>query len=246
MSYLIAYINCSGEGYMSPARKPRKRVGNPPQKLQKKSNKWLYIAVICIVVAIAVIGFVILRYAPSTNPTNQSAVNPVAIIDTSMGKIRVELYQDKAPITTANFMKLINISFFTDLVFHRVANLDTNAPTTHIIQGGGFYANGTYKTSPFNPINLETKSDLLHDDGAIAMARTTDKNSATSQFYICDGPQHFLDGQYAVFGKVVDNASMDVVREIANVPTGTRTAQGQSMTNWPVNDVVIYSITLQK
>lgn len=232
---------------MSPTEKSRKRVGNPPQKLQKSSRKWLYVALVLIVVAIAAVAIVIVLNSSSNTPNNNGSTtgNPVAIIDTTMGVIKVELYSDKAPITTANFIRLVNDSFYSGLVFHRVANLDQNAPSTHVIQGGGFYANGTYKTSPFGTINLETKPDLLHDDGAIAMARTTEKNSATSQFYICDGPQHFLDGNYAVFGKVNDTASMDVVRAIANVQTGTRNAQGQSMSNWPVTDVVINSITLQ-
>jgi peptidyl-prolyl cis-trans isomerase A (cyclophilin A) len=178
------------------------------------------------------------------------AKNRIAVIDTTMGTIRVELYEDKAPITTTNFIKLVNAGFYSGMVFHRVANLNVSAPTTHIIQGGGFYANGTYKQSPFGSINLETNSDLVHDDGAIAMARTTAKNSATSQFYICDGPQHSLDGNYAVFGKVVDTASMDVVRAIGAIANdsnkiGTRTIQGQSMSDWPKTDVVINSITLQ-
>jgi peptidyl-prolyl cis-trans isomerase B (cyclophilin B) len=233
---------------MSPTEKPRKRVGNPPQKLQKSSRKWLYVAVVLIVVAIAAVAIVIVLNSSSNTPNNNGSTtgNPVAIIDTTMGIIKVELYSDKTPITTANFIKLINDGFYSGLVFHRVANLDQNAPSTHIIQGGGFYANGTYKQSPYGSITLETKSDLLHDDGVIAMARTNDPNSATSQFYICDGPQHFLDGSYAVFGKVKDTASMDVVRAIANVQTGTRNAQGQSMSNWPVTDVVINSITLQE
>jgi cyclophilin family peptidyl-prolyl cis-trans isomerase len=233
---------------MSPIDTPRKRVDNPPQKLQKSSRKWIYIALILIVVVIAAVAFVLLQNQLNTSQNNNgsSTQNTIAIIDTNKGVIKVELYTDKAPITTANFIKLVNDGFYSGLVFHRVANLDTSAPTTHIIQGGGFYANGTYKQSPYGAINLETKSDLLHDDGAIAMARTSDPNSATSQFYICDGPQHFLDGNYAVFGKVIDNASMDVVRAIGNVPTETRNVQGQSMDNWPIDDVVINSITIQE
>jgi cyclophilin family peptidyl-prolyl cis-trans isomerase len=232
---------------MSPIAEPRKRVGNPSQKLQKKSRKWLYIALVLIVVAVIAVGaYALLRNpsSPSQNNTTPKA-NPVAVIATTMGTIKVELYADKAPITTANFIKLVNDGFYSGLVFHRIANLNQSAPSTHIIQAGGFYANGTYKQSPYNAINLETKSDLVHDDGAIAMARTTDLNSATSQFYICDGPQHFLDNNYAVFGKVTDNASMAVVRAIANVQTETKIVQGQSMTNWPVTDVVINSITMQ-
>jgi cyclophilin family peptidyl-prolyl cis-trans isomerase len=235
-----------GNDVMSPIDTPRKRAGNPPQKSKTSSRKWIYIALILVVVVVAAVAFVYLQNQPKNSQNNTSTTNPIAIINTNKGIIKVELYVDKAPITTANFIKLVNDGFYTDLIFHRVANLDSTAPSTHIIQGGGFYANGTMKTDPYGPITLETKPDLLHDDGAIAMARTNDPNSATSQFYICDGPQHFLDGNYAVFGKVTDNASMAVVRAIANVPTETRTIQGQEMTNWPIDDVIINSITIQE
>jgi len=222
-----------------------RRRSRPVEKQKKvaviKRNK-ARVGIVLVIIAMVIIAAMAVIYI-------HPAKNRVAVIDTTMGTIRVELYEDKAPITTANFIKLVNDGFYSGLVFHRVANLDPSAPTTHVIQGGGFYANGTYKTSPYNPINLET-TDLLHDDGAIAMARTTDKNSATSQFYICDGPQHSLDGNYAVFGKVIDTASMDVVKAIGAIAndktkTGTRTIQGQSMSDWPKTDVVINSIILQ-
>jgi len=156
-----------------------------------------------------------------------------AVIETSMGSIKVELYPDKMPITTENFIKLANDGFYNGLVFHRVVK-------GFVIQGGGYYPNGTMKHSPYGPIKLETNPDVTHVDGAISMARTSDPNSATSQFFICDGPQHFLDGQYAAFGKVVDG--MDVVRAIASVNTTTK----YGMQDWPVNDVVINSITIEE
>jgi cyclophilin family peptidyl-prolyl cis-trans isomerase len=225
---------------MSPLDQPRKRVGNPQPKLKKSSKSWIYITIVIVCVIGALLAVVALNPFVST-PRG----NPVVVINTTKGIIKVELYQDKAPITVANFIKYVNNGFYSGLIFHRIANLNPKAPTTHIIQAGGFYANGTYKQSPYSPINLETKSDLLHDDGVIAMARTTDRNSATSQFYICDGPQHDLDGQYAVFGKVIDNSSMVVVRLIANVKTTTKTVMGQPMSNWPETDVIINSITLE-
>jgi len=215
-----------------PVEKPKKKA------IIKRNKTWVSIAIIIIAVVIIASMAVVFIHP---------AKNRIAVIDTSMGTIRVELYEDKAPITTANFIKLANDGFYDGLVFHRVANLDTSAPTTHIIQGGGFYPNGTYKPSPYDPITLETKSDLVHDDGAIAMARTSsDPNSATSQFYICDGPQHSLDGNYAVFGKVIDNSSIAVVRAIGKVQTTTRTVMGQSMSDWPKTDIIIRSITIQK
>lgn len=108
-----------------------------------------------------------------------------------------------------------------------------------VIQGGGFYPNGNMKESPYGPINLEIHPELRHDDGAVAMARTSDPNSATSQFYICDGPQHFLDDNYAVFGKVTEG--MEVVRAIAEVKTGSRYGHQDR----PLEDVVINKIYIE-
>jgi len=218
---------------MSPIDEPRKRVGNPSQKLQKKSRKWIYIALVLIVIAIAVVAFVLLQNLPSNNNGSSITKNPVAVIATSMGTIKVELYTDKMPITTANFIKLVNDGFYSGLVFHRVID-------NFMIQGGGFYPNGTQKQDPYGTINLETSPDVLHVDGAISMARlSTPVDSATSQFFICDGAQTSLDGQYAAFGKVIDG--MDVVRAIASVTTTTKYTSYQ---NWPVTDVVINSITI--
>ncbi|MGC9307879.1 MAG: peptidylprolyl isomerase [Thermoplasmatota archaeon] len=156
-----------------------------------------------------------------------------AIIETTKGTITVELYDDKMPKTTDNFKKLANDGFYDGLVFHRVID-------TFMIQGGGFWPNGTQKQSPYGPIDLETHPDATHVDGAISMARTNDPNSATSQFFICDGAEHGLDGQYAAFGKVIDG--IDVVRDIASVQTTTKYG---NMADWPVNDIVIESITIQ-
>lgn len=219
---------------MSPIDEPRKRVGNPSQKLQKTSRKWIYIALVLMVIAIAAVAFVLLQNEPSNNNGSPTTENPVAVIATSMGTIRVELYIDKMPITTANFIKLANDGFYSGLVFHRVMD-------NFMIQGGGFYPNGTQKQDPYGPIKLETSPDVLHVDGAISMARlSTPVDSATSQFFICDSAQTGLDGQYAAFGKVVDG--MDVVRAIAAVTTTTKYT---SYENWPVEDVIINGITIE-
>jgi cyclophilin family peptidyl-prolyl cis-trans isomerase len=221
---------------MSPIDEPRKRVGNPSQKLQKTSRKWIYIALVLIVIVIAAVAFVLLQNSsPNTNNNGSSPTgNPVAVIATSMGTIRVGLYIDKMPITTGNFIKLANDGFYSGLVFHRVID-------NFMIQGGGFYPNGTQKQDPYGTIELETSPDVLHVDGAISMARLSNPiDSATSQFFICDGAQTSLDGQYAAFGKVVDG--MDVVRAIAAVTTTTKYTSYQ---NWPVEDVIINSITIE-
>jgi cyclophilin family peptidyl-prolyl cis-trans isomerase len=157
--------------------------------------------------------------------------NPIALIDTSEGTIAVELYLDKVPNTVSNFVELANSEFYKNLVFHRVID-------DFMIQGGGFRLDGTKKESPFGPIDLEIHPDVRHVDGAIAMARTSDPNSATSQFYICDGAQDFLDDDYAAFGVVL--YGIDVVRTIASVETTSK----NGMNDWPVDDVMINDITV--
>lgn len=133
----------------------------------------------------------------------------IAVMDTSMGKIAFELYEAKAPITTANFKELAEGGFYKDMIFHRVVKdfvIQTGDPT------------GTGSGGSPNKIELEIHPDLKHVDGAVGMARSMDPNSASSQFYICVGAQHGLDGDYAVFGKVIDG--MDVVRAISEVQVG--------------------------
>ncbi|KAA0002898.1 MAG: peptidylprolyl isomerase [Thermoplasmata archaeon] len=155
--------------------------------------------------------------------------NPVAVIETNMGTIKIELFEDKMPITTANFIKLVNDGFYDGLIFHRIID-------GFVIQGGGFYPGGTPKQSPYGPIPLEINPDLTHEDGAVAMARTNDPDSATSQFYICDGPQHFLDGQYAVFGKVIEG--MKVVRIIASLDPQYTYTRPPGYQHWPKDEIL--------
>ena len=158
-----------------------------------------------------------------------------AIIETTKGTITVELYDDKMPKTTDNFKKLANDGFYDGLIFHRIKD-------DFMIQGGGFWPNGTQKQSPYGPIDLETHPDATHVDGAISMARTNDPNSATSQFFICDGAQHFLDDNYAAFGKVIEG--MDVVRDIASAQHDG-SLEPNPGGGKPVEDIVIESITIQ-
>jgi cyclophilin family peptidyl-prolyl cis-trans isomerase len=159
--------------------------------------------------------------------------NPYAIIKTSLGTIEIELYKNLVPNTVENFINLAEINFYEGLVFHRVID-------DFVIQGGGHYTNGTRKDSPFEPIDLEIHPRARHSDGAIGMARTSDPNSATNQFYICDGPQHSLDNKYAVFGRVT-LGTRSVVRTIASVETTIK----HGMKDWPVEDVLINSLTIK-
>lgn len=151
-----------------------------------------------------------------------AAGNPQVSIETSMGKIVVELYPDKAPKTVENFLKYVEDGFYSGTIFHRVIG-------TFMVQGGGFTEDlyeGNLKTKPGNPpVAIESQNGLKNDKGWLAMARTSDPNSATSQFFINTVDNDSLnypsfDGHgYAVFGKVVEG--MDVVGKIAAVKTGT-------------------------
>lgn len=131
-------------------------------------------------------------------------------------KIKAELYPDIAPITVANFEKLINEGFYNGLIFHRVI-------PRFMIQGG--CPDGTGMGGPKERIKGEflangVPNDLKHTRGVLSMARTADPNSAGSQFFIMHADAPHLDGQYAAFGKVIEG--MDAVDEIASTPTDYR------------------------
>ena len=226
----------------------------------KGNRLWMFLILIIVIVVTAVAYYFVTSGETGGDDTVGQAGNPIAVINTSMGIIKVELYEDKVPNTVENFIKYVNDGFYSGLVFHRMTNLNPSAPETHIVQGGGFDGNGNYQEPTYAAINLEIATDLNHVDGAVAMARTNDPNSATSQFYICDGPQHDLDDEfrqtnygsrgYAVFGQVVEEESMDVVRAICSLDTITKEVPAPYYTidNWPLNDgenVVINSITIQ-
>jgi peptidyl-prolyl cis-trans isomerase A (cyclophilin A) len=158
--------------------------------------------------------------------------HPVVVIETSMGEITVELDADKAPITTKNFLDYVDDKFFDALTFHRVI-------PSFMIQGGGFDEQMNQKRQGLRaPIRNESGNGLTNTRGTIAMARTSNPDSATSQFFINHKDNPFLDqgAGYAVFGKVTDG--MDVVDKIANVQTAAR----RGMENVPVETVVIKSI----
>ena len=152
-------------------------------------------------------------------PKKQNNKNINLLMKTNIGEIKLELYPDKAPVTVENFVSYIKDNFFNGLIFHRVIN-------GFMIQGGGFDENLRQKETKA-PIKIESDNGLKNDRGTIAMARTNDPNSATSQFFINLVDNNFLNFRspdvtgygYAVFGKVTDG--MDVVDKIATVPTGS-------------------------
>ena len=180
-----------------------------------------------------------LSLGPGAGPADAQAddKHPVVVMDTSMGEIAIELDAEKAPITTENFLKYVDDKFFDGLTFHRVI-------PGFMIQGGGFDEQLQQKEQGLRaPIRNESGNGLTNTRGTIAMARTNDPNSATSQFFINhrDNPPLDQGAGYAVFGKVT--GGMDVVDKIANTRTTTkRDARGFQMADVPVETVVIKSV----
>jgi cyclophilin family peptidyl-prolyl cis-trans isomerase len=165
---------------------------------------------------IAALALVLVASAAAAGPAEGK--NPVVLISTSLGDIKVELFEDKAPITVKNFLAYVNDKSYDGTIFHRVI-------PAFMIQGGGFDANMTQKpTKP--PIKNEAGNGLKNDNGTLAMARTGVVDSATSQFFINTADNDFLNHRgktpdafgYAVFGKVIEG--MDVVKKIETTKTG--------------------------
>ncbi|MFH1786816.1 MAG: peptidylprolyl isomerase [archaeon] len=121
--------------------------------------------------------------------------NRIAVVDTSKGAFKFELYEAQAPVTTANFIKLASAGFYNGLTFHRYE-------PGFVIQGGDPNGDGTGGSGENIP--LEIKPELKHTAGAVGMARSQNPNSASSQFYICLDDANSLDGNYAVFGMVTE------------------------------------------
>ena len=174
------------------------------------------------------------------------AANPVVIIETSMGNIKVELDEGKAPITVKNYLKYVEDKHYDGTVFHRVI-------PTFMVQGGGFkqgvaQAQNTRDMQALEkktgePIKNEAGNGLSNERGTLAMARTNNPDSATAQFFInvVDNsgkldPNPRNPAGYCVFGKVVEG--LDVVDKIAAQPTATRGGHQ----NVPKQDVVIQSV----
>jgi len=120
-----------------------------------------------------------------------------ATFKTAKGEMVIELYGKEAPLTVANFVKLVNAKFYDGLTFHRVED----SPEFSLLQGGDPNGNGT--GGPGYSIKLEINPKLRHVKGALAMARSQNPDSAGCQFYICRVAIHQLDDNYAVFGKVI-------------------------------------------
>ena len=158
---------------------------------------------------------VALLLGPVTAIAETSVTDPQLVIKTSEGDITVRLFKDKAPLTVANFMGYVEAGFYNGTIFHRVI-------PNFMIQGGGFLPDMTEKETG-TPVENESKNRLHNTRGTLAMARTDDPDSATSQFFINQRNNLRLDWApgregYTVFGEVI--LGMDVVDFIATAPTG--------------------------
>jgi cyclophilin family peptidyl-prolyl cis-trans isomerase len=183
---------------------------------------------------------VLVTAAYAVSAARAEGKNPMVLISTSVGDIKVELYEDKAPVTVKNFLSYVNDKFYDGTVFHRVI-------PDFMIQGGGFDKDMNQKSTKA-PIKNEAGNGLKNEVGTVAMARTNVVDSATAQFFINVKDNGFLNHRdetpagfgYAVFGKVVDG--MDVVRKIEHVQT---TNKGPHQ-NVPADPVIIKAITVLK
>ena len=253
---------------MSAKKRSSDRVRSRPVQKQSpvkkiKRNKFAMFLVILIVAMLVFSGFYVIFTSLTSEDDNDVATgNPIAVFDTTMGEFKVELYEDKVPITAGNFIDLAKDGFYDGLIFHRVIS-------NFMIQGGDPYGDGTgghaaeYHEGYGSADNAETWKipDEFHEDlsnvrGTISMANSG-PNTGGSQFFInVDDNIHldynkYLDqvtfqivyeevpypqdgSKHAVFGKVIDG--MDVVDEISKVSTGSN--------DNPIIDVVINSISI--
>jgi cyclophilin family peptidyl-prolyl cis-trans isomerase len=179
--------------------------------------------------------------APTKPAAGAPTKNPVVEIKTNKGTMVVELYPDKAPKTVANFLSYVDKGFYNGTIFHRVI-------PDFMIQGGGYTGDRQRKDTDA-PVQNEANNGLKNLAGSIAMARTSDPNSATSQFFINAKDNAFLDFKndspqgwgYAVFGKVIEGT--EVVHAIEHAPTSD---QGGAFANLPQDQVTIESISVRK
>ncbi len=194
------------------------------------NNALLIVLIMCSV-------FILHGFSLAAGPEQKpQAANPVVVMKTSEGVIKIELWPDKAPETVKNFLTYVDEGFYDGTIFHRVIG-------NFMIQGGGFTPDMKQK-STHAPVKNEAAAEVKNDRGTIAMARTMVVDSATAQFFINVVDNAFLnhkDGSpsgfgYAVFGKVIDG--MDVVDKIKSVKTASQDV--------PVTPVIIESVKREK
>ena len=193
-----------------------------------------------LVVLAAILSLVLFPNLKGNEPMNETASNPVVLLETTMGNITIELDMQNAPNTSENFLAYVDDGYFVDTIFHRVI-------PNFMVQGGGITADMRDKPSKLPAIQNEANNGLTNDRGTLAMARTGDPHSATSQFFINHADNAFLNFTsesmqgwgYAVFGKVTEG--MDVIDAIAKVATGDK----GSHQNVPVETITITGASRQ-
>jgi len=179
-------------------------------------------------------GFTAGRYGV-TDPSNPI----VEFTFEDYGTVRVELYPSIAPKSVANFLRYVDDKFYDGTIMHRVIE-------GFMIQGGGYYLDGytimdkaTYPAIEGEFSSNGFANDLKHTLGVLSMARANDPNSATSQWFICSATASHLDGNYAAFGKIVDQESAQVVLAVSQVQTVYVSA---SFANFPYPPVTLTSV----
>ena len=164
--------------------------------------------------------------AENDKPVTPPAKNRIARFETNKGTFRIELFEDKAPITTKNFIDLATKGFYDGVIFHRVID-------GFMIQGGD--PTGTGRGGPGYRIPDEFHPDLKHDSAGILSMANAGPNTGGSQFFITLGPTPHLNNRHAVFGKVIEG--LDVVKAIGKVVTNAA--------DRPVEDVVMKKVTIE-
>jgi peptidyl-prolyl cis-trans isomerase B (cyclophilin B) len=186
------------------------------------------IAALMLVLALAFAGAGCASKGPYTD-----APNPTVTITMENGEqIRLELYPQIAPNTVANFVSLAQAGFYDGLIFHRVIAgfmIQGGDPQGTGTGGPGYSIKGEFSANKF-------KNDLKHTRGVISMARANDYDSAGSQFFIMQADNDGLDGQYAAFGKVLDDDSLKVVDEIATTKTDP---SDKPLTEWKIKSIIV-------
>jgi cyclophilin family peptidyl-prolyl cis-trans isomerase len=188
----------------------------------KKNNKIKPILLICL--GLLLIGLVI---ANLTGDKMNKEKNPIAVIETNHGTMKIELFQDKAPITVNNFIKLTEDGFYDGLIFHRVIK-------DFMIQAG--CPNGIGNGGPGYTIEDEFHPELKHDKSGILSMANAGPNTGGSQFFITLVETPWLDNKHSVFGQIIEGH--DVLQEIGSVQTGAN--------DRPVEEVKIVSIKIEK
>lgn len=186
------------------------------------------LALLCLLPTL-LFGMTSCGYRESKEPTDF-----VCVEIRGYGKVVIELHEEHASQTVANFKDLVAEGFYDGTVFHRVME-------GFMIQGGGFDTNSVQKEADSivgEFLSNGYLNELAHTPGVVSMARSNDPNSASSQFFICTATADWLDGDYAAFGTVVEG--MNVVYKIEKVATGVHyDATGYPHSDWPTADVVI-------